>query len=107
MAVSNRDRLRFVSQILRTMESDFEMDAYSDLWVDGGAWRISLPDDELGAVYLGFNPYVGMDLVIRIAIDFSVIATMMGMDVHPEGTIPSDSTSPVAGWLEQSDHNNK
>ena len=92
-------RLQQVKQILRTMESEFEMDSDSGIWVDGGLWHISLPDDESNAVHLGFIPKVGADLVADVAVRFSAIAAMMGLEVISAGTVAPDSTSPVAGWI--------
>jgi hypothetical protein len=93
-------RLQKVKQILRTMEADFEMDSEeSGIWVDGGVWHISLPEDEPAAVYLGFIPKVGRDFIADMAVRFSATATLMGLEVNSEGTVAPDSTSPVAGRI--------
>ena len=100
MIDQNSTRLQQVKQILRTMESEFEMDSDSGIWIDGGLWHISLPDDEPNAVHLGFIPKVGTDLVADVAVRFSAIAAMMGLEVYSAGTIPADSANPAAGWVE-------
>ena len=92
-------RLQKVKQILWTMESEFEMASGSEIWVDGGLWHISLPEDDPTAVYLGFIPKVGRDLIANVAVRFSAIAALMGLQVIFEGTVAPDSTSPVAGWI--------
>ena len=93
------NRLVKVKQILHTMESEFDMVSDFEIWVDGGLWHISLPQDDPTAVYLGFIPKVGRDLIADVAVRFSAIAAMMGLEVLSEGTVAPDSTSPVAGWI--------
>lgn len=92
-------RLQKVKQIFRTMEADYEMASESEIWVDGGVWHISLPEDDPTVVYLGFIPKVGRDFIADVAIRFSSTATLMGLEVSSEGTVAPDSTSPVAGWI--------
>jgi len=79
------------------MESEFDMVSDFEIWVDGGLWHISLPQDDPNAVHLGFIPKVGRDLIADVAVRFSAIAAMMGLEVLSEGTVAPDSTSPVAG----------
>jgi hypothetical protein len=95
----NLIRLQKVKQILHTMESEFEMASDSEIWVDGGLWHISLPEDDPTAVHLGFIPKVGRDLIADVAVRFSAIAAMMGLEVISEGIVAPDSASPVAGWI--------
>jgi hypothetical protein len=42
---------------------------------------------------------VGADLVADVAVRFSAIAAIMGLEVISAGTVAPDSTSPVAGWI--------
>jgi hypothetical protein len=95
-------RLQKVKQILRTMESEFEMVSDSGIWVDCGLWHISLPDDEPKAVHLGFIPKVGANLVADPVVRFTATATLMGLDVIATGTVVPDSTSAVAAWIKSS-----
>ena len=81
------------------MESEFEMVSDFEIWVDGGLWHISLPEDEPTAVYLGFIPKVGRDYIADVAVRFSTTAALMGLNVVSEGTVAPDSTSPAAGWV--------
>ena len=92
-------RLLQVKQILLTMESEFEMVSDSRIWVDGGMWHISLPNDNPNAVYLGFIPKVGTAFVADVAVRFGAIAAMMGLEIISEGTVAPDSTSPIADWI--------
>lgn len=93
-------RLQKVKQILRTMDCEIELDYDSGIWVDGGLWHISMPENEPSTVYLGIIPKVSGNTIVDVAVRFSVTATLMGLEVVPEGTIPADSTSPAGAWVE-------
>ena len=105
MAGQNSERLLKVRQILRTMDCPYQMNSDSAIWCDGGLWHLSLPDDEPNAVFLGFIPSVGRYLIADVAIRFTGSAVMQGLEVYHEGTVAPDSTSAVAGWIEQINNN--
>jgi hypothetical protein len=105
MAHRKQNRSHQVKQILRTMECQYQMYSESGIWVDGGLWHLSLPEDEPKSVYLGFIPQVGRDLIADVTIRFTGSAVLQGLEVYSEGTVAPDSTSAVAGWIEQINRN--
>ena len=87
------------------MDCPYDVYSESGIWVDGGLWHLSLPKDEPNSVYLGFIPKVGQDLIADVAIRFTGNAVLLGLDVYSAGTVAPDSTSPVAGWIDQINDN--
>ena len=88
-----------------TIDREISLDSDSVSGSRDSLWHVSLPDDEPNATYLGLIPNVVRDLIADAAIRFSGNAVMMGLEVYPAGTILSDSTSLVAGWIENINNN--
>ena len=99
MIEKNSMRLQFVKQILRTMDSLFEMDGEYELWVDGEQWYIYLPEDEPDQVLLRFSSKIENGHAANLALRFGGIAGLLGLDVYPAADIYPDSTNSVAGLI--------
>ena len=97
-------RLQHVKQILRTMDSQFDMNGESEIWVDGHQWYILLPDDEPNQVLLRFNAMnncTAADLALR----FGGIAWLLGLEVYPGADICLDSTNSNVGLISYIEEN--
>jgi hypothetical protein len=99
MINKNPMRLPFVKQILRTMDSLFEMDGESEIWVDGRQWYIYLPEDEPNQVLLRFDHKIENGHAADLAFRFAAIAGLLGLEVYPAADIYPDSTNSVAGLI--------
>jgi len=98
-------RSQKVNHILHMMDCQYELDSDSYIWIDRGRWYLSLPDDEPNSVYISFTPKVGSDVILEIAVNFSITATLMGLEVYPAGLIAPGSTNAMDGWIDQINEN--
>ena len=92
-------RLTIVKQILRTMDSLFEMDGEYELWVDGEQWYIYLPEEDQDQVLLRFSSKIENGHAADLALRFAGVAALLGLDVYPAADIYPDSTNSVAGLI--------
>ena len=99
MINKNPMRLPFVKQILRTMDSLFEMDGESEIWVDGDQWYIYLPEDARYEVLLRFSSKIENGHAADLALRFGGVAGLLGLDVYPAADFYPDSTNSVAGLI--------
>ena len=85
-------RLQHVKEILRTMNSRFEIINESKMWIDGREWYIWLPDKKPNLVYVHFDHRIENGHAADLALRFGIVAGLLGLEVHPGCDICSDST---------------
>jgi hypothetical protein len=92
-------RLRSVKQILRIMDSLFEMNGEYEIWVDDYQWCIYLPVDDPNQVLLSFNHEIENSHAAEIALRFYTVAGLLGLEVYLCSDIYSDSTNSAVGFI--------
>jgi hypothetical protein len=75
-------RLHYVLQILRTMDSEFEIINESEILVDDHKCHIWLSEDNPSGVLMHFDPKVDVDYGTNLVLRFGCIAELLGLEVE-------------------------